>query len=183
VVLHADELAYAYVVRLDSLSERRAQAEIVGKIFVQALRRLGVAAAVVATGTSSPSLRSGPATCCASLSEHEIMVDGKKIMGRAFRDKSGYRLEQGFLLLGDNRPDLREFLPKPDPEMAAQAITVEATGGKKVAFEHLAALLYKEACLITGQIWQYATLTPEDEERIGQLVKDKYGNAEWLNKF
>ena len=88
------------------------------RLLVASLARLGVPATLApgaARGDLSPrSARGAAAPCFASTARHEIVIEGRKLVGSAQRRTSRALLQQGSLLLGPAHLRLADFLAVPD---------------------------------------------------------------------
>ena len=191
LVLHKRELAYTFVVEQANLAERQKYSLLVGKIFVSVLQNLSVSANLVATGEPPRFAKSAPSLCFTHMATHEVMVNDKKIMGRAFREKGRYRLEQGFLLLQNDYRELPEFLPgstlesyrQLQQEIGRKTTSLHEVLGKNIAFAALSNLLYAQAQRMILGPWTDDELTKDDEECIQGLMAQKYANEGWLHKY
>jgi lipoyl(octanoyl) transferase len=90
----------------------------VSGLLVASLARLGVPAALApgtARGDLAPRSARGPAEpCFASTARHEIVLEGRKLVGSAQRRTARALLQQGSLLLGSAHLRLADFLAIPD---------------------------------------------------------------------
>jgi lipoate-protein ligase A len=163
----------------------------VGRVFTGVLKSIGVPAELVATGARPPSAKEVSSVCFIHLAAHEIMVHGKKIMGRATREKGPYRLEQGFLLLQNDYLALPDFLPKTGRaqsqelrcEIAGKTTSLYEILGKNIALDMLSNLLYNEIPKNIEGTWIQTELEQSDQERIRILMAQKYMDDQWLYKF
>jgi lipoate-protein ligase A len=91
----------------------------VSRLLVASLTRLGVPATLTpgaARGDLAPRAAVGAAApCFASTARHEIVIEGRKLVGSAQRRTARALLQQGSLLLGDAHLRLADFLALPDP--------------------------------------------------------------------
>jgi lipoate-protein ligase A len=122
-ILHADELTYAVVARIDDTdfggSVRESHLAI-SRVFKDALRRLGVPATLACeegrpalpVGAASPRRRDAGAAppCFATAAGAELLVGGRKILGSAQRRAGDVFLQHGSLLLSDAHLELADFL-------------------------------------------------------------------------
>ena len=92
----------------------------VSRLLVASLERLGVPAALAAgsaRGELAPRSAAGAAApCFASTARHEIVVEGRKLVGSAQRRTPRALLQQGSVLLGPAHLRLADFLAVPDSE-------------------------------------------------------------------
>jgi len=117
-VLHLGELTYAFSISRVSLrrieGDFRSSTELLGRVFQRGLELLGVSPERVGLGrarkssTDTHKLRSQP--CFASLSQYEVSVDGKKLIGSAQRSLPGGFLQHGSVLLASKGLEIIELL-------------------------------------------------------------------------
>lgn len=88
------------------------------RLLVASLMRLGVPATLVPgapRGDLAPRAAAGAAApCFASTARHEIVLDGRKLVGSAQRRTARALLQQGSLLLGPGHLRLADFLAIPE---------------------------------------------------------------------
>src|SRR5690606_29775482 len=114
-VLHDRELTYSAVFAEGALgSPREAYAAINGAL-VAGLRRLGVPAALQPRSpvrAPVPSL----APCFREPAEGEVVVAGRKLVGRGRYREAGVVLQHGSLLFADDQGEIARYLREPGPE-------------------------------------------------------------------
>ncbi len=172
-ILHADDLCYAVVAPVDD--------SVVGGSLRQSYRRLALALAnaLARLGAQAVELGapSGPAVpdsaaCFATLGPCEVTVAGVKVVGsaqarrrRAFLQQGSLRLaadqEREALLLGETQPSLRELL------------------GRAITYTEAAAALRGAFAEILHIDFQDAGLTPQEEDLVRTLERDRYTNPAW----
>jgi lipoate-protein ligase A len=100
-------------------------------VVAASLVRLGVPAVLAARaahGSLVPHERQGPAApCFASTARHEIVLEGRKLVGSAQRRTARALLQQGSVLLGPSHLRLVDFLAVPEGERARVRTTLEET--------------------------------------------------------
>jgi lipoate-protein ligase A len=121
-IYHDEEWTYALAAGLADPSWGGGLEAAYGKtsrLLVASLTRLGVPAALApgaARGDLAPRRASGAAApCFASTARHEIVIEGRKLVGSAQRRSARALLQQGSLLLGPGHLRLADFLAIPDP--------------------------------------------------------------------
>jgi lipoate-protein ligase A len=121
-IFHAEEWTWALAAPRDDPEwgggPRDAYARA-SRLIVGSLRRLGVPASLVARGgPASPRSRApGPAApCFASAARHEVVLDGRKLVGSAQRRTARGLLQEGSVLLGDGHLRLADYLRLPPAE-------------------------------------------------------------------
>lgn len=125
-IFHAQEWTYSLAAPLDDrdwgggLSEAYARASV---LIVRSLLRLGVPAAFaprfeasVSDLPSRPARSSPAAPCFASTARHEVVLDGRKLVGSAQRRTARALLQQGSVLLGPGHLRLADYLPLTEPQ-------------------------------------------------------------------
>jgi lipoate-protein ligase A len=124
-IFHAEEWTYSLAAPLGdpdwggSLTEAYAKAS---RLILASLKRLGVPA-VLASSSTGGSRRSVPnapsvAACFASAARHEILLEGRKLVGSAQRRTAGALLQQGSILIGPGHLRLAEYLRIPSSRRA-----------------------------------------------------------------
>lgn len=106
-VYHDRELTYAVVVPVGALGSPRETYRAINVALVEGLRRLGVAAHVVAAGGAGASF-AGP--CFAAALPGEVAVGGRKLVGSAQRRERNGLLQHGSLLLEGDQREAAELL-------------------------------------------------------------------------
>ncbi len=169
-IFHAEEWTYALASPLDDPDWGGSQAEAyerVSRLLVASLERLGVPARL-APGTlrgggaagEGPRAPEGPAApCFASTARHEVVLDGRKLVGSAQRRTTRALLQQGSLLLGDGHLRLADYLPVAEGTRARVRAALAATSA------HAGAWLGGDAPL---ERWAEAfmELLPADTRRV-----------------
>lgn len=125
-ILHVHEWTYALATPIGDPAwggSQEATYQRVSRLVVASLVRLGVpaelAAARVRTAdrTLGPRSAEGPAApCFASTARHEIVLNGRKLVGSAQRRTANGILQQGSVLLGPGHLRLVDYLRMPDHE-------------------------------------------------------------------
>lgn len=143
------------------------------------LARLGVPAALAAGRPRAGGIRDGAAArppaeaCFASTARHEIVLEGRKLVGSAQRRTSGALLQQGSILLGPGHQRLADYLAAAPGEREAvrralgtrSALAGPFLGGPESALERwaeaLAAELGEEARRLRGEPAMQLLTLPE----------------------
>lgn len=192
-VLHDAELTYSVVCAIPSPhfpSELMGSYKKVGACFVAGLGLLGVEAALVpvSRGAGANASKSAPHNplCFASPSWHEVLADGKKLVGSAQRRLRGAFLQQGSLLMELDAEGLVSLFRFPD-EGARRAAT-ERLAAKMTALSEVKAGIYLDilkAALVSGFESEMGvpfvpgSLTPEETALARRLLSEKYGRDGW----
>jgi lipoyl(octanoyl) transferase len=124
-IYHDEEWTYSLAAALADPSWRgglEAAYSQASRLLVASLVRLGVPATLApgaARGDLAPRSALGAAApCFASTARHEIVVEGRKLVGSAQRRTARALLQQGSVLLGSAHLRLADYLAIPDPERA-----------------------------------------------------------------
>ncbi len=152
-ILHADEITYAVIApRSDArFGSSVAQAHaFIAACLADALRALGVSTEV-SRPTPDPERRMLRHPCFTSSGRHELLVDGRKLVGSAQRRTDRAFLQHGSLLVDRGHERLVDFLRDAarDPDAASAlrralgrgTTTLREQLGRVPAFEELASAL------------------------------------------
>ncbi len=123
-VLHDRELTYSVAIPIGMLGSPRATYGAINRAWVAGLRRLGVAAELVAAGTSRapvPSL----APCFRDPAEGEVVVGDRKLIGSAQYCRDGVILQHGSLLFENDQEEVRDLLRGPGEVAETPAVLSE----------------------------------------------------------
>lgn len=145
-IFHAEEWTYALAAPLDhgdwggGLEEAYARTSA---LIVRSLLRLGVPAAFAprAGPEPSPAARGhgGPTPpCFAHAARHEVVLEGRKLVGSAQRRTARALLQQGSVLLGPGHLRLADYLPLPESRrerVRASLARVTATAAPWIGLE------------------------------------------------
>ena len=120
-IFHDEEWTYSLAAALDEPlwggSLERAYGAV-SRLLAASLGRLGVPVRLAhgeARGGPAPRAREGAAPpCFASTARHEIVLEGRKLVGSAQRRTARALLQQGSVLLGPGHLRLAEFLALPE---------------------------------------------------------------------
>jgi len=121
-IFHAEEWTYSLAAPLTHPDWGGSQArayERVSELLVASVRRLGLPAALASVsrrrGSDAPRVPRGiAAPCFASSARHEVVLEGRKLVGSAQRRTARGLLQQGSLLLGEGHLRLADYLRAPE---------------------------------------------------------------------
>ena len=163
-VLHARELTYAVVMRVEERSVSEIY-RVVSRGLIAGVRRLGIPAGIETGNPPGSSLYRG-AACFVSAARFEIKVDGKKIVGSAQRRYTGSGgedvvLQHGSLLLGGEHRAITDYLVLSEREredlmveLRERSTDLETILGRTVSFDEAARAIlsgFEEAWGMTFQ--------------------------------
>ena len=183
-VLHQQDVTYSVVLPL-----RRPWTECsipesyrrINACLQRGLGRLGLLASV----TSGPAHAPYPPSpfCFSAVARHELLVDGKKVVGSAQRRFPTALLQQGAILL-DFDPSSLLALLRPDQREAA-AGSLAAIGSLREALgsrpdrQDVAAAIREGFSREMGMEFAEGALEPEELKLAGHLAASRYGSEDW----
>lgn len=151
----------------------------IGAGLTAGLRGLGVPAEMVPVRPSDPS--AVPAFCFARTGSCEIEVGGRKLVGSAQRRAAGGFLQHGSVLLGADVGRLRLLFPgEPDP--LAGMTTLGQVLGWQPSFDLVVRALTEGFRAAHGLALAPGGPSPEEEELMERLVRDKYSTEAWTGR-
>jgi lipoyl(octanoyl) transferase len=169
-LVHDCELTYALAIPAvppwtDLVASPSAWIEFMHRIIASVLRRL-----LVRTSNPSPKAAdAGQFLCFACLTEPDVVLQGKKIVGSAQRRHRGALLQHGGILLARSR-----FTP--------ELPGIEELATQHLPSETLAAAIANEFAVQTGMAVATESLTDIEEARIRELFGKKYSQLSWNAK-
>ncbi len=188
-VLHTDELTYAVIAPLDEpriaggvLDSYRRLAQAL----VTALRSLGLPAETEGEAHGGTRNNTNP-VCFEMPSSYEITVQGKKLLGSAQARRREGVLQHGSLPLTGDLTRILQVL-KNVREGAADrllehAATAEMLLGHTVAWEDAARSFVDAFRQVLEIDLQHSELTPRENGRAEELMKEKYAHPERKGKI
>ncbi len=188
-VLHDRELTYAALLPLTRRGSLRATYGLINRGLVEALRSLGVLAAMAEGRGPAAALESGP--CFDEPARGEITVGGRKLVGSAQARLDGVMLQHGSLLIGPGQDRLLELFAtgarsltrgsgmEPGKYERFQApISLEEVLGHAPPWSHLVEAVIAGLSGVTGGDWQSGELTEPERVKTTELI-ERYASAEW----
>jgi lipoate-protein ligase A len=165
-LVHDRELTYALALPATApwtiVANASAWIEFMHRIIARALQRLQVL-----TSSHEPTHGdAGQFLCFACLTEPDILLEGKKIVGSAQRRHRGALLQHGGILLARTR-----FTP----ELSG----IEELSGQCLLPERLAVAIAEEFAVQTGGALVPGSLTEAEERRVRELSEGKYSQLAW----
>ncbi len=195
-ILHVDELTYSVT---GPQSEPRLAGSILesyhtlSSALLMALQSLGIAAkALPQNMPSAPADRATPANpvCFEVPSNYEITIDGKKLIGSAQARRKDGVLQHGSLPLFGDLTRITQALAFPNDEarrlaadrLSQRATTVEQVLGVRLSWEQAAQAFIAAFQAALNLELAPDEITPDELERAGQLMHEKYANPAWNEK-
>jgi lipoate-protein ligase A len=169
-LVHDRELTYALALPATApwthmVANSGAWIQLMHGIIANALEKLRVPTSQRGT----PPAESGEFLCFACLTEPDVLLGGKKVVGSAQRRHRGALLQHGGILLARSR-----FTP----ELSG----IEELANRPLLAENLAAAVADEFAAQTGVVPERGTLTEAEERRIRALSEGKYSQPTWNAK-
>lgn len=181
-VLHEYERTYAVIAPVrsppfsGSVGETYAQ---IARALALALRRLGLDARVrVGHGARGPRRwRDADAACFGSTSNHEISIDGRKVVGSAQLRRRSAFLQHGSILLRADPARLAQALGLPEPP-GGYTDLYRALGRHAVSSEVDRVLIDAFSETFSADL-DAGELTPREAAHAARLRSCKYRSREW----
>ena len=187
-ILHTDELTYSVIGPADnpilagSVLESYSR---LAKALLRAVQKLGMSVEMK-EGKADENGKSNP-VCFETPSTYEITVDGKKLIGSAQARRKEGVLQHGSLPLFGDLTRITEALTFADASaredaaarLLARAATVESALGQVVAQDDAARAMVRAFEAELGIQFEGGELSPKENSRAEELVREKYGNPNW----
>lgn len=106
-LLHHREVTYSVTMPTESADDAASAYSFINSVLLGALSALGVPAQ---RATGAPSIPPGLRPCFDAPSEHEIVVDGRKLVGSAQWRRAGALLQHGSILVRDDQRMIARLL-------------------------------------------------------------------------
>ncbi|MGG1556365.1 lipoate--protein ligase family protein [Paenibacillus ferrarius] len=196
-VLHDKELTYSIIVAEDYPGIPRQVTEayrVLSEGLLRGFRALGLQAEMVQLASEEEKEKyasAGSAACFDSPSWYELVVEGRKVAGSAQVRQKGVVLQHGSILLDMDTDQLFRLLRFANEKVAermkasfvkkAVAINdlLRAQAKPEVTLRDVEDAFRREIAAGLGVELEEAPLTPYEAELTEQLVREKYGTAEW----
>lgn len=187
-ILHAREVTWSLVLPAahplasGSIDEGYRRIALVMR---EALRSLGIAATLEAGGESRQSL---PA-CFETPARHELVVNGRKLLGCARVQRRHALLQHGSLPLAGDVAAVAAVLDYPDAQareeaakrLRSQAITLaDASQGASFGAGQVAQAIVDAFRACHDLEFLESELSPAEGERALELEAERYGNPDWV---
>jgi lipoyl(octanoyl) transferase len=192
-VLHDEELTYSFICPIPSPlfpSDLMGSYKRIGECFIEGLRQIGIHATLVPV-TKNPARKTAKINtrdplCFSSPSWHEVLADGKKLIGSAQRRLRTAFLQQGSLiiyhdpaglagLLRSSRPESRQYAE----ESLRQKMTTLSELGIKKRFDELKDAIARGFGLVLGLDVIPGSPSAAEMELARRLYSEKYSSDGW----
>lgn len=191
-ILHTDELTYSIVAPEHEPRLAGTLLESYNRLagaLLAALRLLGLPVEMQERSATSRAGNVNP-VCFEVPSTYEITVGGKKLVGSAQARRKEGILQHGSLPLSGDLARITQALAFPDEaararaaeRLLARAATVESVLGRPVTWEEAAQAFIAAFGDTLDLDLQPRGLTPAEESRLEELVKNKYAHPEWTQR-
>ncbi|MBI5955248.1 MAG: lipoate--protein ligase family protein [Chloroflexi bacterium] len=191
-ILHTDELTYSVTGREDDPVLVGGILESYNRIaqaLMYAVRELGLPVEMK-EHADQPATKNQNPVCFEVPSTYEITVNGKKLIGSAQARKKEGVLQHGSLpLTGDLTRICQALVFKDEAarEVASQrlltrATTVQSVIGVEKDWETAAQAFIRGFEVQLGISFESGVLSPSEEKRAAELVKEKYAHPSWTEK-
>ena len=154
-LLHHREVTYCACLPADDAAAARAAYDFINGVLLAGLSSLG---APVSLARDAAALPPGPRPCFDVPSAHEIVVDGRKLVGSAQWRHGGALLQHGSILLHDDQSLIATLMLA--PEGSPVAATLADALGREPAIDEVAVALRDALCRRSGSA--PAAYAPDD---------------------
>jgi lipoyl(octanoyl) transferase len=138
-LLHHREVTYSATMPLEARDRPRAAYDFINEVLLAGLARLGVGAErAAATVGAAPGLR----PCFDLPSEHEIVVEGRKLVGSAQVRRGRALLQHGSILIHDDQPTIGRLM-RTELEAPPPAATLADALGREPSIDEVVEPLLK----------------------------------------
>lgn len=177
-LLHHREVTYSVTMPTASAAEAAAVYEFINTVLLAALARLGVPAQRGGAG-GAPSIPPGLRPCFDAPSEHEIVVNGRKLIGSAQWRRAGALLQHGSILIRDDQALIGQLM-RATLAVTPAAATLADSMGREPGLEEVAAVLRESLAGAVGGGQMPATLAAEPEvEAEAARLEVRYSDDAW----
>ena len=173
-LLHDHEITYSVTLPAASATEAADAYDFINTVLLGALSRLGVGAV---RATAAPAIPPGLRPCFDVPSEHEIALDGRKLVGSAQWRQGGALLQHGSILVRDDQATIQRLLVTPSPA-TPRAAALEDALGFAPSIDDVAQPILESLEEHTG-IKARDFLLDADVERDVRRLRASYGDDAW----
>lgn len=173
-LLHHREITYSATLPLGDAGSAARAYGFINEVLLAGLAALGVRAE---QATRTQALPPGPRPCFDVPSEHEIVVDGRKLVGSAQWRHGGALLQHGSILVRDDQALIAGVMREPSPD-APRAATLADALGREPAPGEVATHLREALGRATGATPGPFQVTPDVEADAARL-RQVYASDAW----
>lgn len=189
-IIHHHEVTYCVCVRAQDLAGGQSVLQsyrVISRGIELGLNMLGAAAAMPTEGNAGREKGHDlPTVCFAKVGSGDMVVEGRKIVGSAQMRRGGVILQHGSIPLALDLEEHLEILgadpSAADREQAAlrnATATVADAVGRPVTFDEVGGAVVAGFMRAFDAEMVEAPLTADEEARVAELVRAKYGDEEW----
>jgi len=173
-LLHDHEVTYSATLPVGDAAEARAAYDFINAVLLAGLARLGVGASrAIETMSLPPGLR----PCFDVPAEHEIVVNGRKLVGSAQWRHEGALLQHGSILVRNDQELIARLMK--GPSMAAPvAATLADALGREPSTAEVASSILTSLQAATSEAIQPFVVEPELRRDLDGL-RDNYESDSW----
>ena len=190
-ILHTDELTYSVIGPADNpvlVGSVLESYNRLAKALLHAVQELGMSVEMK-EGKADESGKSNP-VCFEVPSTYEITVDGKKLIGSAQARRKEGVLQHGSLPLVGDLTRITQALAFADESareeaatrLLARAATVESALRHAAAWDDAARAMVRAFEAELGIQFERGELSPKENSRADELVREKYGHTDWTER-
>lgn len=196
-LLHADELTYAVIARVDHLVFANAETipasyQRINTALLAGLRHLGVAAELAPRRSrtsehnassvvkhQAPSVNRPSPACFDTPAAYELTVAGRKLAGSAQARREGVLLQHGALPFTPHAAQLQTLLDCGSANLDQTMITLDAARGQPVNFDEVAAALVAGFEHAWNMTLESGARTAEEQALEDDLRATRYATDAW----
>jgi lipoate-protein ligase A len=153
---------------------------LISEALLAGLKLMGLRAEMAALTDATYARSTLP--CFARPARHEIVIDGRKIIGSAQR-RLGHRfLQHGSIPLSPQGELLQQIVPAPDPNLSLRMISLEEALGRKIEPREAISFFLEGFKRFFNLDWEEKPLTPAELKEVELLEKYRYNHPFWTLK-
>jgi lipoate-protein ligase A len=173
-LLHDHEITYSVTLPMRDGRTPRAAYHFINCVLLAGLERLGVQARkAVGSVSLSPGLR----PCFDVPSEHEIEVDGRKLVGSAQWRHAGVLLQHGSILVRDDQAIIARLVKQPLVSMTRAATLVDALGWEPTVADVAPAMLASLGAEVGSPVESFELDAAPSTD--AAALRDVYADESW----
>jgi lipoate-protein ligase A len=174
-LLHHREVTYSATLPLAGGDEARSAYDFINTVLLGGLGRLGVKAG---RATETRSLPPGLRPCFDVPAEHEIALNGRKLVGSAQWQHSGALLQHGSILVRDDQPMIARLLKGAGADVTTTAATLADALGWEPSIDQVAQPILESLGAAMGSSVGSFVMDSDVEADVAQL-RGAYDDDAW----